>query len=113
MGGPWDGMTSDNRVPAGPSTGDISLRTELKELQERVGRLALFNQALWELLQAKTGITEDELMAKALEIDLRDGMQDDAITVVPLRCPNCSRVSSSKHWKCLYCGQEFQRPVMG
>ena len=27
--------------------------------------------------------------------------------------PRCGRVSSSKHWKCLYCGQEFQKPVMG
>lgn len=87
--------------------------TEVSHLREEMGRLALLNQALWELLQQRFGLTEDELVKLATEIDLRDGKADGKITAHPLRCPNCSRVSNSRHQKCLYCGQEFEGSLFG
>ena len=87
--------------------------SEVAALRDEVGRLALLNQALWEILQLRLGVTDEELLKLATEIDLRDGKADGKITSHPLRCPSCDRVSSSRHAKCLYCGQEFEGSLFG
>jgi hypothetical protein len=86
---------------------------QIRELDHQVQRLSLLNQALWELLRDKLGIDEAALEAYIKTVDLRDGVEDGRMTHTALRCPKCDRVSSSKHWKCLYCGAEFQKPMMG
>lgn len=108
----WDpnGMPGPSVTPI--SSGDNS-RERIRELEHQIGRLQLMNQALWELLRERLHLTDTELEAKANEVDLRDGIQDGKISDTALQCPSCGRVSSSKHWKCLYCGLEFQKPVMG
>ncbi|MCC6488282.1 MAG: hypothetical protein IT364_12355 [Candidatus Hydrogenedentes bacterium] len=108
----WDpnGMPAANVTPL--SSGDNS-RERIRELEHQVGRLQLMNQALWELLRERMQLTDAELETKANEVDLRDGVQDGRMSDTALQCPSCGRVSSSKHWKCLYCGLEFQKPVMG
>jgi ribosomal protein S27AE len=88
-------------------------RQQIRELEHQVARLQLMNQALWELIRERTQLTDADLERKAQEVDLRDGVADGKITNTALKCPTCGRVSSSKHWKCLYCGLEFQKPVMG
>lgn len=85
-----------------------SVKSELDEVKRRVARLALLNQALWELLRDKMGISDADLEQKATEIDLRDGVQDGAITAVPVKCPACGRTSSSKNQRCMYCGQALR-----
>lgn len=87
--------------------------SQIKDLEHEVERLRLLSQAMWELLREKLGVEDADLEKKAQEIDLRDGIQDEKISRVPLRCPRCGRISSSRHWKCLYCGLEFEKPVMG
>lgn len=108
----WMG-TSDapGRDMQGTPRRDVAL--DVRDLRHEIARLQLMNQALWELIQGRLNISEAELEHKANEIDLRDGVQDQAITVTPLKCPACGRVSSSRHWKCLYCGQEFEKPALG
>lgn len=91
---------------------DYQARTRLKEVEGRLNRVELICAALWELLSERLSISEAELQARMKDIDLRDGVQDEKITDVPLRCPTCGRVSSSRHWKCLYCGLEFERNVV-
>ena len=92
---------------------DLAVQQELRDLNHQVQRLSLLNQALWELLSEKYGIPESELAAKIKEVDLRDGVEDGKITETAVQCPKCGRVSNSKHYKCLYCGVNFKRPVMG
>jgi hypothetical protein len=90
-----------------------NLESYIRELQHDVGRLSLLNQALWELIRGRLNLTDADLERMASEIDLRDGVEDGAMTHGPLQCPACGRISNSKHWKCLYCGQEFEKPLMG
>lgn len=112
-----DSLHSPERVSAGAlsiaNQHIAGVESEVRDLRDEVGRLALLNQALWEMLQQRLGVTEEELVKLATEIDLRDGKQDGKITAHPLRCPNCDRVSNSRHQKCLYCGQEFAGDLFG
>ena len=45
----------------------------LLELQVTLERLSLTCRAMWELLRERTDVSEDELIAKVHELDLRDG----------------------------------------
>lgn len=79
--------------------------SDLKRVIERTDRLALINQALWELLSERNGLQEEDLVAKVREIDLRDGVEDGKVKSVN-KCPDCERVMSRRHKRCLYCGKE-------
>ena len=94
---------------AGPNPTDNITRTKVEELERRVDRLELENRALWELVRDAFKISDEELERRVKAIDLRDGVEDRKITPVPLRCPSCKRVASSRNWRCLYCGQEFEK----
>ncbi len=111
MGGMfWTASAADLTGTVAPQR-DMS--GEIKQLTEDIQRLKLMNQALWELIRDRARLTDKDLEEKALEIDLRDGKQDGRMSETALRCPSCNRVSSSRHWRCLYCGQHFEKPVMG
>jgi hypothetical protein len=107
MGGA--GMSSSSKSSSVSKNIDHQLRTQVRELERRLDRAELINRAIWDIIAKSTNLTEADLEARIKEIDMRDGVADGKITVVPLRCPTCKRVSSSKHWKCLYCGQEFEK----
>ncbi len=92
-------------------TVDHSLRTRVMELELKVGRLELSNRVVWEMLRDGLKLTEQQMDERMKTIDLRDGVEDGKVSQVPMRCPSCKRVSSSKHWKCLYCGLEFEKYV--
>ncbi|MFC7338320.1 hypothetical protein ACFQY0_14090 [Haloferula chungangensis] len=51
--------------------GTASLAYEIKQLRRLVSKMALANQALYEILQTKTGISDEELRLKIREIDKR------------------------------------------
>jgi hypothetical protein len=87
--------------------------TQLKQLEHHVERLSLLNQALWELLRGRLGMTDADLEKIAEEIDMRDGRADGKMTATPVKCPTCSRTCNSKHHQCLYCGQLFEKPLFG
>lgn len=93
-------------------TMDHMVRGRVKELERKVQHLELVTQALWELVRDASRFTNEDIERKMNEIDSRDGVADGRVTTVPLRCPSCGRVSSSKHWKCLYCGLEFERDIL-
>lgn len=95
-----------------PKNIDYSSRGRTLEMERKVQRLELITQAMWEFAREQFQLTDQQLEDRIKEIDLRDGQEDESITAIPLKCPTCGRVSSSKHWKCLYCGLEFERPTI-
>lgn len=98
----------------GAGSANVSgLTSRIRDLEDQMGRLQLLNQALWEVLSEKAGISEEEFLARVKDIDLRDGQEDGKMSHKALKCPRCQRVSSSKHWRCLYCNTKFKRPIMG
>ncbi|MBW3637430.1 MAG: hypothetical protein KY445_13360 [Armatimonadetes bacterium] len=79
------------------------------DLEERLDKMALLNLALWGLLQEKLGVTDEELMRRVEELDLRDGQLDGRIARAPIDCPDCHRPLHQRHRRCLYCGFELRQ----
>lgn len=68
--------------------------------------LALGCQAMWELLSESTGLTDDDIKKRIMDIDLRDGKADGKMSNTVRPCSNCERPVSQKRDTCLYCGSE-------
>ena len=82
------------------SAGDLRLQVE---------RLELVCHALWELLSASTGATDEQLLAKVREIDLRDGRLDGKLASRTATCSSCGRQFNIRHPACLYCGEKSRQ----
>ncbi len=82
----------------------------VENLQRHVDRLALACQAMWELLQACSDVTEQDLEKKILEIDGRDGSVDGKMGPQVLDCPSCGRKTNSKRATCVMCGAPLKPP---
>jgi len=104
-------QSSPEPVPEQTTSAGFFMR--VRELEHQIQRLQLLNQAFWELARDRLGLTDEDMERVCREVDLRDGVEDGRMTETALKCPTCGRISSSKHWKCLYCGQQFQKPMMG
>ena len=81
-------------------------RREVRELEEQLEKLTLVSMAMWSLLKDVTDLTEEDLMARVKELDLRDGSADGKVTKKVAECPKCGRVMSPRHKHCMYCGAE-------
>jgi hypothetical protein len=61
---------------------------------------------MFELLQESSGVSEAQLSAKIVEIDLRDGQSDGRMSPKPKQCPKCQAAMSPKFGRCLFCGYQ-------
>jgi len=110
----WKGVAPAVRgIAPARSSEPTNVNIELRDLRHQLSRLALLNQALWEILRTRLNLTDADLEKMAAEVDLRDGQADGRITDHALRCPQCNRVSSSRHQRCIYCNQPFDGPIFG
>lgn len=85
------------------------LEAELTQLRRKIDRFALTAQAMWELLQEKTELGEDDLEKRMKEIDERDGTLDGKIGIEIIDCPECERPVNSSRDTCVYCGAAVER----
>jgi hypothetical protein len=83
-----------------------NVQQAMRRLEDRVNQLTLINMALWSLLQETTGLTEEQLVARVHELDLRDGVINGRVRSKITQCPQCQQTLSQKHLRCLYCGFE-------
>lgn len=80
------------------------LREQVWRLEDRVERLLIVNEAMWELCSERLGITEEELSARAAAIDGRDGTMDGRRPRPQRRCGACDAVVPSTRPTCAFCG---------
>lgn len=80
-------------------------------LDDKVNRLALICRAMFELLQQSSAVTEEQLKAKIVEIDVRDGHADGVMTPPQKRCPKCNAMMSPQFGRCLFCGYRDEMAV--
>jgi len=98
-----------DRINEDIADGQANVRAA-KRLNEKVDRLALLTCAMFELMQQATSVTEEQLKAKILEIDLRDGTADGRITPKAKKCPKCGATISPAFGRCLFCGYVDESP---
>lgn len=82
---------------------------DVRNLARKVDRLALSCQAMWEMLREMTSVTDDQLAAKILEVDLRDGRADGKIGAHACVCHACGRATNSRRTTCLMCGAPLRK----
>lgn len=81
-----------------------ALRKEVLRIESKVDGLALICQALFEIVQEETNLTDKEIEKKIKAIDLRDGREDGKMTGKVLPCSNCNRPAHTRQHVCMYCG---------
>jgi hypothetical protein len=85
-------------------TQDGFARDTAFRVEDRVDELTLICQAMFELLHETSGISEEQLKRKIVEIDGRDGNVDGRITPQIKKCPKCEATISPQFGRCLFCG---------
>lgn len=81
-------------------------RQDVDDLEDRLEKLLIITEAVWELLVDRTGMTEEHLLAKVREIDGRSGAVDGRRAVVIRRCSQCGAAIEKGRATCLFCGHE-------
>ncbi len=102
-------MHRASRTTAPAATGrssDYRTASHVAELERRMDKLTMLCSAMWELLQERTDLTDDDLNERVMQIDLRDGQADGKVQKEVANCPKCGRVMSQRHVRCLYCGAD-------
>jgi len=94
-----------DRVQTAAAEDSVGQRA-VARLEGKVDRLALICRAMFELMQASSGVPEERLKAKILEIDLRDGSADGSVSPQQKRCPKCDAMMSPQFGRCLFCGHQ-------
>ena len=88
---------------AGPT--GRSAEAAVRELEDRVNRLAMTCCAMWTVIQAHSNVTDDQLINMVAELDLSDGAADGRAGVEQVNdCPSCARPVAVRHLRCMYCG---------
>ena len=81
------------------------VRSELHDLKRRCDALTMGCQAMWELLRDNSGLSDETILEKIREIDLRDGATDGKISETAMKqCAGCGHVTHAARQICLYCG---------
>lgn len=80
-------------------------RQSADELELRLERAMLANEAMWSLLREKLNLTDVDLAQRINELDLADGTLDGKARKCAVSCPKCQRAIARRFNKCMYCGQ--------
>jgi hypothetical protein len=88
--------------------GDTGQRA--RELEQRFERLKLVTAALWQLLKANNGLTDEDLKRYIEKVDLADGKLDGKMDRKgsAMDCPGCNRRILRSAIVCPWCGQRAE-----
>ena len=96
-------------------TGATRSQADIDLLKLYVERLLMITEALWIVLKEQHGYSDEELMRRITEIDLRDGKMDGRVATNEAQvCPQCKRQHVARHRPmCLYCGSAIEAYPFG
>jgi len=84
---------------------------EIDRLHGRVDQLLLINEAIWQLLAERCGLTSDDLAARVAELDDLDGAPDGRRQAKATDC-TCGAKVNPKSPTCVFCGApQPKRPL--
>lgn len=76
---------------------------ELDGIDQRIDRLALLCEAMWELVCETTGLTNEHLEYKIAQLDASDGRNDLKRQKTSTAC-SCGAMVPAKSMLCQFCG---------
>ena len=85
------------------SSQSSSSQGELFDINDRIDRMLLVIDAMWDLLK-EGGYTDEQLVERIKALDEADGTADGRRTAVPVMCPQCSSMISPGRETCVFCG---------
>ena len=93
------------------TTQDETARSDIEQLQRKVGQQNLIIQTLIAILLEKGVFTEDEFHEIIEEIDELDGKKDGALAEdkSPVTCKACGKNNSRTKDKCMWCGKALEK----
>ena len=87
-------------------------KAKVDSLEDDVERLLMITEALWGILKEQLNYTDEELVRRVQEIDMRDGVLDRKVSKSePKKCMACGRTVMKKRPQCLYCGHVNQKEM--
>lgn len=98
-------LRDDTPTPGAALSGAGSSADRTLQLEQKLQRLSLITNALWEIVREREQFPEDLLALKVAELDMQDGKLDGRVVTPPSSCPKCQRVIQSGSQKCVYCGE--------
>jgi hypothetical protein len=107
----WE-FKQNNRISVAKADASIAshqaknARHAVFDLENKIDRLTLICQSMWSLIQDKTDLTEEDLVKRVTDIDLKDGKLDGKYTNPIVKCKKCDAAISHQFRKCLFCGEE-------
>ncbi len=78
-------------------------RDENQDLHDRVDRLTLLCEAMWNIISDRLEFTEDDLLRAVMAVDGSDGSPDGRKTKTPLKC-DCGAMVHPRVSNCQFCG---------
>ena len=78
---------------------------ELHAIDDRLDRLSLLCEAMWELLKDVTDLSDEDLAAQLIEVDERDGRRNLRRQRTAQPCDACGSRSPAKNVRCQVCGE--------
>ena len=84
----------------------MAVSARVDQLEQRLDRLSLVTQALWELVKRDRQLSDDDLARLVREVDLSDGVLDGKTPETVCVCATCEQIMSPDHETCLYCGAD-------
>ena len=78
-------------------------QTQLGDLNDRIDRMLLVMDALWDLLKEQ-GYTDEQLMERIRTLDSADGTLDGKRTPTPVACPKCKSMIAPGRETSVFCG---------
>jgi len=89
-----------------------SALNQLEGMKSDIERLLMITEALWIILKEEHGYTDDMLVQKVNEVDLKDGKLDGKVAAKgPAECPKCHRKVLSRSNQCLFCGEVIKKEL--
>ena len=106
----WDLVQQYQIRSAGSSAEAASARAgdaanETRRLRREVDRLSLACLAMWQMLQAHAGVSDEDLLRVMRELDASDGRVDGKLSTGTGDCPACDRPLLKGRDTCMYCGE--------
>jgi len=79
-------------------------KAQMREYQRQLDKSMMLIEALWTMCREAHGWSDQQLVDRVTDIDLRDGKLDGKVSRSARPCPECGRTIAADRSQCMWCG---------